>query len=107
MARTRKQREIPGTERPTHPELDEAALEYAAARDARISAGVVEKKKLDVLADTLGRLKLTKYEFLDEDGRPFEVTATPTKIKIKVKEIKNDGADEGEVDADDGASGDD
>jgi hypothetical protein len=105
MARNRKQKEIPGTERPIHPELDEAALEYAAARDARIAAGVTEKKKLDVLADTLSRLKLTKYEFLDEDGKPFEVTATPTKIKIKVKEIKNDDANNGEVDAD--AAGDD
>lgn len=102
MARKKRQQEIPGTEPVSIPQLDAAALEYAAARDARIAAGVKEKKRLDELDDLLKSHNLDLYKFDTEDGDPMIVERKPAKMKIKVRKLKDaEGGSDGEVDDDD------
>lgn len=103
MARAqRKQQQIPGTEPVSIPELDEAALEYAVARDKRIAANQVEKTKLGTLTELLKKHNLDVYRFETDEGEAMRVEKVPTKIKIKVRKVKDGDSDaDAEVDPDD------
>jgi len=93
MARGRKQDSLPapGMERDSIPEIDEAALEYVAARDERMRRAVEEKKKYEALVGVLKRHNLEHYRFDTDDGVTMSVDKVAVDVKVKVKKVKGDG----------------
>ena len=92
MARGRKQQEIPGTERPTHPDIDEAALEYREVRDRRMALTEQEKA---AHANLLAKMKehgQETYKFHDDDGREVSVFVEAV-AKCRVRLSKPDGSE--------------
>lgn len=90
MARGRRQQQIPGTEPATIPEIDEAALEYVAARDKRIAASGVEKTKYAALVEVMKKHNTKHYKFDTDDGTKLAVDEVVTEVKVKVKKVKDD-----------------
>jgi hypothetical protein len=94
MARTRKQQEIPGTEAPKHPEVEEAADNYVAFRDERMDLAVKEREAKKSLVEVMQRHSVTTYKYRDGDGTPRTVVAE-TKVNAKVSKDRQPKDDEG------------
>lgn len=111
MARAKKsltakgrQTEVPGTETPSIPEIDDAALEYREVRDKRMDLSKKEKAARDHLAGMLEKHGVELYRFITEDDEHLKVEVVHTKIKIRVrKDVKtgDDGEEGAEVVGDD------
>lgn len=89
-----KQTEIPGTERKTVKELDDAAETYVEKRDARMSASADEKTAKDALISAMKKNNVTVYR--DENAH-LTVTLVPGKDAVKVVTVEGDEAAEGEA----------
>jgi hypothetical protein len=77
----RKQLEVPGTERETHPDVAKAAEKYIEARDARMELTKAEVETKNALVGLMKEHKLETYE--DDD---FIVTfEADVQEKIKAK----------------------
>jgi ABC-type Fe3+/spermidine/putrescine transport system ATPase subunit len=97
MARAkRQQQEIPGTEAPKHPEIEEAAETYVAYRDERMDLAVKERESKKALVETMARHGVTMYKFKDGDGAARTVVAE-TKVNAKVSKDRKTKEDEGFV----------
>lgn len=94
------QTEVPGTERESIEEIDEAAIAYRETRDARMKLTKKEAETLATLAAVLEKhgIKDPKtYTYEDTDGEMRVVSASPTKIKIRVRKLKNKPANDDEA----------
>jgi len=88
MAR-KKQTELPGMERKTVKELDDAAEAYVEQRDARMVLSVKEKDAKDALIAVMKKHGLDVYKDATANLR---VTLVPGKDGVKVTE--DDGGEE-------------
>lgn len=86
-----RQKEIPGTERPKHPQVDAAAEAYVKVRDKRIKLSADEKASKQALTDAMRAAKVSVYR---DDEAGLVVTLTE-KTDVKVTEV-NDAPDEGD-----------
>jgi hypothetical protein len=102
MARRGKQTQIPGTERPTVPELDEIAGPYVERLYERMEMQRDEKALKLQLLERMKQLKHKAYTFHDgEDEYEFSVESS-SKLKTKRKKL---GEEQVEVpDAEDDAA---
>ena len=87
----KKQKELPGMEKPSIEDVERAADEYVDARDKRMALTKQEVETRDALIAAMRAHKIKSYEY---DGRLVTLEAT---AKIKVKSV----ADEDEADAND------
>ena len=96
----RKQKEIPGTERPSVPEIDEAAEAYRDVRDERMETQKVEADRKATLLQTVKQHgdKLVPnadgekvYRFSDGEFE-FDVIYAATE-NVKVRKAKGASAD--------------
>jgi hypothetical protein len=92
MARTKRQQEIPGTERKAIAEIDSAAEAYIEVRDERMVLTKQEVEKKGELMDAMRKHKLDTY--CDENAVPaLLVTLVPGEDKVKVRRAEDE--DEG------------
>jgi len=95
MGRTKKQAEIPGTERQRIKELDDAAESYVEARDERMAKTEREVEAKEALVAVMKKHDLTVYR--DESTTPpLVVTLIPGVDKVKVSQAKDDEDDDGQ-----------
>jgi hypothetical protein len=85
MSPKRKQMSIPGTERKSVPEVEEAAEAYREVRDERCELSRREKqKKLELLA-VMKAHKVKKYKYDDENGEELLVSLDEREPEVSVK----------------------
>lgn len=97
----RRQREIPGIERPTIPELDEVCAPYTAARSERMELQKQERELKKQIDERMKALKVRAYVFYNDDDEGYNVTRERGKVKVTVTKLKPDedvSAGEGEDD---------
>jgi hypothetical protein len=70
---TRKQVTIPGTERPDHPEVEKACLDYCAARDERAEMSKKERTKKVEMFAMLRANNLEAYKFFDPNAKKYRI----------------------------------
>lgn len=94
MATERKQQQIPGTELPSIPELEEKAEDYRALRDNRMALADKEAEAKRALLAELKSRNLTKHVYEDSDGvrRKIEIE---NKDNIKVRKVPDDKPEPG------------
>jgi len=93
---TRRQTQIPGTERKSVPEVEEAALGYIEARDERMTHTKREKqKKLELLA-VMRAHRVTKYKFDDAEGEELMVSLEDKEPDVSVRKTGDAEAPVGE-----------
>jgi hypothetical protein len=68
---TRRQTQIPGTERPDFPEIEKAAAAYCAVRDERCELSRREKQKKVELLAVMKAHKQDRYKFYDEKRETY------------------------------------
>jgi hypothetical protein len=83
MARGR-QKDLPGIERESIPEINAAAEAYVKARDKRMELTKEEVATHEALAETMKRHKVKVYKDSDADP-PLIMTLTSTEVVVKVK----------------------
>lgn len=84
----RRQTDIPGTEAPSHAEVDEAGATYATVLEERMA---LTKQETEARATLIGRMEefnVQVYRF-DAGDHAYEVKLTEEK-KIKLRRIKED-----------------
>jgi len=87
--RGKRQQTIPGTERKSIDEVDDAAEAFRVARNKRQAATKVETEKKAVLKDILRKHGIKSYFYEDEDGDTEEVQRTEeVKEDVKVNKVK-------------------
>ena len=80
------------------PELNDLARDYVDERDARLQAGLAEKRAKDSVLSAMSRKKMTAYRY-DAGDEIFDISVevkdpTPTlKVKVTSKTPDEDGAD--------------
>lgn len=84
-----KQREIPGTESPSFPEVDAAAEQYEKARDARMRKSVLEAEAKQALIEAMKKNKLSVYKDANATP-PIIVTLADGDPKVKVTRAETD-----------------
>lgn len=94
---SRKQQEIPGTERPSVPEVDDKAEEYRLVRDERMKLSTKEGEAKKAMITAMQNNGLQVYQYIDSDGNERTVKLE-NKINAKVAKVKSTGG--GDVDAD-------
>jgi hypothetical protein len=82
---TRKQIQIPGTERKAHPEVEAAAQAYATVRDERSDLSKREHQKKIELLVTMKAHKLTVYKFYDDNGEEVVARIDEAEPKVTVR----------------------
>lgn len=92
----REQQEIPGTEAPKHPEVEEAAETYVGFRDERITLQDSERAAKKTLVDTMQQHGVTTYRYVDGEGVTRIVTAE-TKVNAKVSKDRKAKDEDGFV----------
>ena len=89
MARTKRQQEIPGTERKAIGEIDSAAEAYIEIRDERMALTKQEVEKKGALMAAMQKHKLDTY--CDENAVPaLLVTLVPGEDKVKVRRAEDE-----------------
>jgi hypothetical protein len=101
MPKTKRQLEVPGTERKKLKEANDAAEAYVDARDTRMRHTEKEVEARDALVAVMEKHHLTVYRD-DEADPPLVVTLTPGKAKVKVRRADDDDDDAEESEAADG-----
>jgi hypothetical protein len=87
--RQKRQQSIPGTERKSIEEVDEAAEAFRIARNKRQAATKVEAERKAVLKSVLGKHGIKSYFYEDEDGDTEEVQRIEElKEDVKVNKVK-------------------
>jgi len=84
-----RQKQLPGLEDPSIPELDKAAEAYVAVRDERMELTKEEVTKRDTVQRLMIEHGLTSYRF---DSKV--VSIVPGVDKVKVKAVGGDPDDE-------------
>lgn len=81
-----EQTQIPGIERKTIPEVEQAAKIYRDARDARMAKTKDEVAKRDALVAVMQENKVKLYKFDGPDGEELTVELDEKwKVKVKTK----------------------
>lgn len=94
MSPKRKQLNIPGTERKSVPEVEEAAAAFVEVRDERMGLTRKEKlKKFELLA-VMKAHKVKRYKFDDANGEELLVELSEKEPDVTVRKT---GESEGEV----------
>lgn len=93
MAKT--QTEIPGTERPSNPEVEEAAEEYRLLRDQRMQLSEKEGQAKAALLEKLKAHNLTSYRYADQDGVERKIMIQE-KENVKIAKVKTSDDSGGE-----------
>lgn len=89
----RRQSEIPGTERKTIKEVEDAAEAYRDARDARMKKSKAEKEKKDALVAVMRKHSVNVYRD-DAASPPLIVTLTENfAVKVTNVELGEEDAD--------------
>ncbi len=88
---TKRQTEIPGTERKSIKELDSAAEAYREERDARMKKSEHESVAKQALIDLMKKHKVDVYR---DDDAGIVVTLIPGKDGVKVTEAENESGEE-------------
>ena len=91
MARTKKQTEVPGTERETDPELDAASADVYELTAKRLAAHAEEKLARAKLADVMRKKERDAYTYVDGE-ETYNVKRTETE-KVSVKKATSGGED--------------
>jgi hypothetical protein len=89
-AKKPKQAQIPGTERKTVKEIDDAAAAYVEARDARKEAGEVEVEAKDSLIAVMKKHGVSVYRDVEAN---LVVHVVPGKDGVKVQELPSDDSE--------------
>ena len=85
MSPKKRQMQIPGTERKSVPEVEQAAESYREVRDERCELSKREKqKKLELLA-VMKAHKVKKYKYDDENGEEIMVSLDDRDPEVNVK----------------------
>jgi hypothetical protein len=96
MSPKRKQMQIPGTERKSVPEVEEAAQAYREVRDERCELSRKEKqKKLELLA-VMKAHKVKKYKYDDENGEEMLVSLDEREPDVTVRKTGEAESEVGE-----------
>jgi hypothetical protein len=99
MARTKKQLQVPGTERDHIAEVDTAAESYIEARDERMDLTEKESEAKEALLSVMKKHRLDVYR--DENVvPPLVVTLIPGSDDVKVKRVKNADGEGEELEGD-------
>ncbi len=93
MPKTKRQLEVPGTERKKLKEANDAAEAYVDARDTRMRHTTKEVEARDALVAVMKKHNLSVYRD-DEVDPPLLVTLTPGVDKVKVQRLKDGEEDE-------------
>lgn len=84
----KRQQEIPGTERKSIKEVDDAAEVYRNARDARMKKSKVEKEKKSDLVNVMLKHGLSVYR--DDNAVPPLVVSVDVKHNVKVTNVEGE-----------------
>lgn len=84
----KRQQEIPGTERKSIKEVDDAAEVYRTARDARMKKSKVEKEKKTDLVNVMLKHGLSVYR--DDNAVPPIVVTVTERHDVKVTNIEGE-----------------
>lgn len=95
----KRQTQIPGTERPTIPELDELCAPYAEALYQRMELQKGERDLKKQINERMKQLKVKTYVFYDDDDNGYEVVRERGDHKVKFRKLKPD--DDASPDSDD------
>jgi hypothetical protein len=87
MSQAAKQTQIPGTERTSIPEVEEAAVAYRTARDERMAMQENETALQAALVEAMTKHGCEVYKYTDDDGEDMKVFVIDSK-KAKVKKVK-------------------
>lgn len=90
-----KQTEIPGTERPSIPEVEEAAEDYRAIRDSRMQMAEKEAQAKATLIERMKAHSVKAYRYADSDGVERKAVIAE-KESVKVAKVK--GSESGSED---------
>lgn len=82
-----KQTEIPGTERPTTPAIEEAAGELREVRKERMELQKAEVELQDKLVSVMKAEGVSIYRFNDGE-EDLDVKLSDTKQKVSIKKVK-------------------
>lgn len=100
----RRQTQIPGTERPTIPEIEEVAKPLCEARYQRMELQKTEKALADQLRERMKTHKTKLYRVYVEDDegeeQEFELKLEPGPAKVKIHRVKQNEATGGGDDGD-------
>lgn len=89
----RKQKELPGMEKPINHDVDAAAEAYVKSRDKRIKATEHEVADKTALIAAMQKSNLNVYK---DEEHGFVITLTPGKVGVKVQEDTEPERDEAE-----------
>lgn len=81
----KRQQEIPGTERKSIKEVDDAAEVYRTARDARMKKSKIEKEKKVDLVNVMLKHGLSVYR--DDNAVPPIIVTVSAKHDVKVTNV--------------------
>jgi len=90
----KRQQEIPGTERKSIKEVDDAAEVYRTARDVRIKKSKIEKEKKNDLVQVMVKHGLSVYR--DDNAVPPIVVTVTTKQDVKVTNVEGEEVEQDE-----------
>ena len=96
MSPKRKQMQIPGTERKSVPEVEEAAEAYREVRDERCELSRREKQKKQELLAVMKAHKVKKYKYDDENGEELLVSLDEREPEVSVKKTGEAESEVGE-----------
>ena len=82
-SKTKKQQEIPGAERPTNDDIDEAIAPYVEALYARMELQVQEPALKAQVAERMKEHKLTSYSYEDGEARYVFTRSSSEQLKCK------------------------
>lgn len=98
--RGRKQQEIPGTERPTHPVIEEKFEDYHSTIEKEVKIKAKKKEHHEALILAMKEAGVSEYTFIDgERKRTIKIDSTE-KIKISTRSVTNDKVDADDADDD-------
>jgi hypothetical protein len=92
---TKRQAEIPGTERKSIKEVDDAAELYRSSRDARMKKSKIEKEKKIDLVQVMLKHGLSVYR--DDNAVPPIVVTVTSKHDVKVTNIEGEEVESDEA----------
>lgn len=92
----KKQVEIPGTERPTTPAIEEGASELRETRTSWQSLGRKMAEQEEALIEILKAEKVSLYKFIDGEEE-LVVKLSDTKQKVSIKKAKTPVATKSEA----------
>lgn len=90
----KKQPELAGFERPSHPAVDKAAEDYVTARDQRMELTTREKERKKLLINAMRDANLKSYVYVDGEVEREVKIAPKENVTVRKVRVDDDEADD-------------